>query len=237
MSGSTTEHRAIKANAVLIIADNADFTRDITARWLSEHSVPAFTLMSGDLCPGIHSSPFDLAIVGAVPPGVLPSVLTILETTGKPVVFIAADAQNAETVRETHTRVLVLRQREGWLDALMLLVGESLRCADLLARAVEAEERAAASEKDATLGRYMLDMRHALNDALTSVLGNSELALLAPGALSSHTREQLETIRNMAFRMHEILQRFSSLESELRYMAQQSANENRRKARGAAAST
>jgi signal transduction histidine kinase len=237
MSGSTTGHRAIKASAVLIIADSADFTRDITARWQSEHSVPAFISMSGDLCPGIHSSPFDLAIVGAVPPGVLPSVLTILETTGKPVVFIAADAQNAETVRETHTRVLVLRQREGWLDALMLLAGESLRCADLLARAVEAEARAAGSEKDATLGRYMLDMRHALNDALTSVLGNSELALLAPGALSSHTREQLETIRNMAFRMHEILQRFSSLESELRYMAQQSANENRRRARGAAAST
>jgi signal transduction histidine kinase len=237
MSGFNTVPPQVKGGAVLIIADDPDFSRDVTARWQSEHCVPTFTLMSGDLCPGIHASPFDLAIVGAVRAGVLPSVLTILEATGKPVLFVAADAQSAATVRETYTRILVLRQRDGWLDALMLLAGESLRCAELLARALEAEARAAASEKDAVLGRYMLDMRHPINDALTSVLGNSELALLAPGALSACTREQLETIRNMAFRMHEILQRFSSLESELRYMAQQTANENRRRSRGASAST
>jgi signal transduction histidine kinase len=231
MSGSASRHG--KGSDVLIIADDANFSRDITARWQSERSVPAFTLVSGDLCPGIHASPFDLAIVGAVRPGVLPSVLTILEATSKPVLFVAADAQTAATVRETYTRVLVLREREGWLDALMLVAGESLRCAELLSRALEAESRAAASEQDAVLGRYVLDMRHALNDALTSVLGNSELALLAPGSLSANTREQMETIRNMAFRMHEILQRFSSLESELRYIAQQTSNENRRRSRAA----
>jgi signal transduction histidine kinase len=231
MSGSASRHG--KGSDVLIIADDANFSRDITARWQSERSVPAFTLVSGDLCPGIHASPFDLAIVGAVRPGVLPSVLTILEATSKPVLFVAADAHTAATVRETYTRILVLREREGWLDALMLVAGESLRCAELLSRALEAESRAAASEQDAVLGRYVLDMRHALNDALTSVLGNSELALLAPGSLSANTREQMETIRNMAFRMHEILQRFSSLESELRYIAQQTSNENRRRSRAA----
>jgi len=237
MDDSTPADRQAKSCSVLIIADDAAFARDITARWQGERSVPAFTLMTGDLCPGIQASPFHLAIVGAVRPGVLPSVLTILETTGKTVLFVADDVQTANTVRETHTRTLVLRQHEGWVDALMLVAAESLRCADLLERALHAESRAEVCQHDATLGRYMLDMRHPLNDALTSVLGNSELLLLAPGVLSAAAREQLETVRNMAFRMHEILQRFSSLESELRYVAKQAANENRRKARGAAGST
>lgn len=61
----------------------------------------------------------------------------------------------------------------------------------------------------------MLDMRHSLNNALTSVLGNSELLLLEPGSLSANARAQIETIRNMALRMNEVLQRFSSLEKEL----------------------
>jgi len=62
----------------------------------------------------------------------------------------------------------------------------------------------------------MLEMRHGLNNALTSVLGNSELLLLEPGAFSGQVREQIEIIRNMGLRMHEIIQRFSSLEMEMK---------------------
>jgi signal transduction histidine kinase len=81
----------------------------------------------------------------------------------------------------------------------------------------------------------MLEMRHTLNNALTSMLGNSELLLAEPGALSAGPREQLETIRHMAIRMHEILQRFSSLETELRYVERQAAYEARIRSHGAAA--
>jgi hypothetical protein len=59
-------------------------------------------------------------------------------------------------------------------------------------------------------------MRHGLNNALTSVLGNAELVLLEPGILSGEARLQVETIRNMAMRVNEVLQRFTSLETELR---------------------
>jgi signal transduction histidine kinase len=58
-------------------------------------------------------------------------------------------------------------------------------------------------------------MRHTLNNMLTAMLGNSELLLLEPGTLSAEARSQIETIRNMALRIHEILRRFSSLEKEL----------------------
>jgi signal transduction histidine kinase len=236
MSESTGE-RKVEQSAVLIIADDADFARAITSRWQAERTVPAFTLMSGDLCPGIHASPFEMAIVGAVRPGVLPSVLTILECTGKPVLFVSADSQTTATVRETHSRTLVLRQHEGWLDALILVATEALRGTEAVARARRAEQAAASYQAQATLGRYMLDMRHTLNNALTSLLGNSELLLQEPGALSATAREQLDTIRNMAIRMHEILQRFSSLETELRYVEKQAAHEARAKSHGAAACT
>ncbi len=92
-------------------------------------------------------------------------------------------------------------------------------------------------ERQATLGRYMLDVRHTLNNALTSVLGNSELLLLEPGSLSVASRSQIETIRNMAVRMHEILQRFSSIEKEFNAVEQQAENEARTRVRAAAASS
>ena len=77
----------------------------------------------------------------------------------------------------------------------------------------------------------MLEMRHSLNNALTSVLGNSELLLIEPGSLSANARSQIDTIRNMALRMHEILQRFSSLEKELSFVERQAEKENNTKSR------
>ena len=87
--------------AVLIVADDADFAQSITSRWQAEPRVPSFTLMTGDLCPGIHPQVFDVAIVTGVRAGVLPSVLTILEAVGKPVIFVAASAHEAATVNST----------------------------------------------------------------------------------------------------------------------------------------
>lgn len=217
---SPQNQAAVQAPPVLIVSDDGEFAHTITNRWQAERMVPVFTLMTGDLCPGINPASFELAIVGEVRPGVLPSVLTVLEASSRPVIFVASDARASYTVRETHTRTLVLRQHEGWSDALMLVAAEVLRAARTLAQAQTAEAALDLSEAHATLGRYMLEMRHSLNDALTSVLGNSELLLSQAGILSAPAREQLETIRNMSLRMHEIFQRFSSLEIELRYADQ-----------------
>ena len=68
----------------------------------------------------------------------------------------------------------------------------------------------------------MLEARHNLNNALTSVLGNSDLVLLDADKFSETVRAQIETIRNMSLRMNEIMQRFSSLEKEMRLVEQQS---------------
>jgi hypothetical protein len=80
----------------------------------------------------------------------------------------------------------------------------------------------------------MLDQRDFFEDALTSVLGNTELLTGNAGLFSDRDRDQVEVIRNMALRMHEILQRFSSLETELRYAQKYAARLERVQERSAA---
>lgn len=218
---------------VLIISDDADFTRGVTARWQAERCVPTFTLMGGDVCLGTDPDTFDAAIVGALRPGILPAVLAMLEPSKKPILLLCKDSQSAQEVRETQPRVMVLRQHEGWLDALVLLASEVLRRGEATARARRLEQDNAVLQGQAVLGRYMLDMRHSVNNALTSILGNSELLLLEPGSLSAAARSQIDTIRNMAVRVHEILQRFSSLEKELTAVEKQARNEDRIKSQAA----
>jgi hypothetical protein len=48
------------------------------------------------------------------------------------------------------------------------------------------------------------------------MLGNAELLLLEPGQLSKESLAQIKTIHSMALRINEIMQRFSSLASEMR---------------------
>jgi signal transduction histidine kinase len=220
---------------VLIVSDDAEFSRAITGRWQAERHVPSFTSMSGDLCQGLDANEFDLAIVGTAPAPSLVQVLTALEAAGKPVVFVCSAQRSVQSMREAQSHAMVLHQREGWLDALVLVASETLRRCDAVNRSCDLEEQNALLQRQATLGVYMLEMRHSLNNALTSVLGNSELMLLEPGTFSASVRSQLETIRNMGLRMHEVLQRFSSLEKELKVIDPHEHRESGMKARSAVA--
>jgi signal transduction histidine kinase len=220
---------------VLIISDDAEFSRAVMDRWQGERNPPGFTLMSGEICRDLDGAGFDMAIVGAVPADVLPDVFNALDPAGNPVLFVCQGKQSAQNARQMKPGMNVLQQQEGWLDALVLISTEVLRHGQTLARAQRSEQAAKSLERQATLGRYMLDVRHTLNNALTSVMGNSELLLLEPQSLSAGSRSQIETIRNMAVRMHEILQRFSSIEKELNAVEQQAENEARTRVRSAAA--
>jgi hypothetical protein len=60
--------------------------------------------------------------------------------------------------------------------------------------------------------------------------------LLEAGSFSATTRAQIETIRNMSVRMHEILQRFYSIEKELSMVEKQAEKEASMMSRSAAAS-
>jgi len=200
---------------ILIISDDVEFSRAVSARWQAERMLPAFTLMGADLCHDLDKNSFNVAIIGSIQRGTVFVVLQAFESIANPVIFVSDDPQAAHEIRQARSGVLVLYKSEDWLDNLVLVAGETLRQCEATTRARRAEQANAALERHATLGRYMLEMRHTFNNALTSVLGNSELLLLEPGALSAEARPQVETIRQMAVRIHEILQRFTSIEKEL----------------------
>jgi signal transduction histidine kinase len=221
-------------STVLIVSDSAEFSGAITGRWQSERNTPAFTLMRSDLCRGLDPESFDAAVVGPVRRSAVAGILNSLEPAGKPLLLVCEENQALRTIRERHPRAMFLQQHDGWLDALILVMGQALQRSEAQRRAQYAEEAQATLRQNAALGGYMLEMRHSLNNALTSILGNSELLLSEPGSLSASARSQADTIRDMSMRMHEILQRFSSLEKELRVVERQAEKEEKR-GRGAKA--
>jgi len=189
---------------VLIVSDEAEFSRAITTRWQLQASVPVFTLMTGDLCQQPDGETFDLAILGAVAPELFSCVRAALEVSGKPLLVVSASADPASV--SSRSQAVVLRKHADWLETLVLVASETLLRSEAVACAENLERVNASLECQALLGRYMLEMRHNLNNALTTVLGNSELLLLEESKLSAGVRFQIETIRSMGLRMHEVLQ-------------------------------
>lgn len=201
---------------VLILTDEPEFARLLTTCWQAERQTPGITVLSSELWNEHQGSPHDLVVVGPVLEGRLPEVLQSLEPAAAAILCVPAESREFAQLRSRHPRLVHIPLREDWAQTLLLVAGESLRRAEAQRVARQAERRAAKNELQATLGKYMLDMKHSVNNALTSMLGNAELLLLEPGQLSSQSLAQIKTIHSMALRINEIMQRFSSLASEIR---------------------
>jgi signal transduction histidine kinase len=199
---------------VLVISDHPDFPQSLMSRWHSERTVPAFTVMNSVVYTAHAGRSCELIIVGPVDEKLFASLVNELLSATQPVIAVVPEHANG-TPRGP--RIMTLRQQEGWIDTLMLLAAECLRRVEMTQRAQRAEETSNELGAQATLGRYMLEMRHGINNALTSILGNAELLLMQPGEFSEEVRDQLTTIRSMSLRLNEIVARFSSLEAELMF--------------------
>lgn len=203
---------------VIIISDEEEFSVAITARWLLERNVPVLSVKSSDSGRQLPQEAFDLAILGGLQPEALGTVLESLRATSTPVIHLSRSNGNSPKL----PGVVSLPEISGWPELLVTVATQILereRAAADLSRVLEANSQL---EQQAALGRYMIEVRHNLNNALTSALGNSELMLLDAEALAPTLRPQLETIHNMTMRMNEILQRFSSLQKEMQLVEQQS---------------
>jgi signal transduction histidine kinase len=206
----------VRSASVLILTDEPEFARLLTACWQAERHAPGITVLSSELWKEHEAAVHDLVVVGPVLEGKLPGVLRSFEPTAAVILCVPADSRDFGQLRSRYPRLVHIPLREDWAQTLLLVAGESLRRAEALRLAKQAERRAAKNEHQATLGRYMVDMKHSVNNALTSMLGNAELLLLEPGQLSSQSLAQIKTIHSMALRINEIMQRFSSLASEMR---------------------
>jgi len=200
---------------VVILTDETEFARLLTACWQAERQAPRVTLLNSDLWRKQEAPAHDLIVVGPLREGKLTDVLGSLDPSTAVILCAPADSREFGQLRTKYPRLVHVPLREDWTQTLLLVAGESLRRAEALRIARQAERSAAKNENHATLGRYMLDMKHSVNNALTSMLGNAELLLLEPGQLSSQSLAQIKTIHSMALRINEIMQRFSSLASEM----------------------
>lgn len=201
---------------VLILTDEAEFARLLSACWQAERQAPRITLLTSDLWRAPDSSTHDLIVLGPVKKQNFSAILGSMESAAAVILCASADSGELVRLRARHPHLLHVPLREDWTQTILLVAGESLRRADAMKLARRAEDRAARNEHCATLGRYMMEMKHSLNNALTSTLGNAELLLLEPGQLSTQSLAQIKTIHSMALRIHEIMQRFSSLSTEMR---------------------
>jgi len=206
----------LRSASVLILTDETDFARLLTACWQAEKHAPGITVLGSDLWREHEPLPHDLVVVGPLRDGKLSEILRSLEPATALILCAPADSRELNHLRGKYPRLVHIPLREDWAQTLLLVAGESLRRTKALQIARQAERNAAKNENHATLGRYMLDMKHSVNNALTSMLGNAELLLLEPGQLSTQSLAQIKTMHSMALRINEVMQRFSSLASEMR---------------------
>jgi signal transduction histidine kinase len=214
---------------IVIVSDVPEFSAVATRRWLAERSVPSFVLADSNSLAGVSEGGFDLAVIGGVSAEAFTYVLDALKATGKPLIHVSKLNGYAP-----HGPITV-PEAPGWPDLLVTIaeqIFERQRANEELAKTLET---LAKIEQQAALGRYMLDARHNLNNALTSILGNSDLILLDASVLPTPQRSQVETIRNMAMRLNEIMQRFSSLQKEMQLMEQQGKKKPAKKSAAAGA--
>ncbi len=203
--------------SVLILTDDTEFARLLTACWQAERQAPAVTVLGTALWKQSSetSQSHDLVVVGPLENATLPEVLESLEISTAVILCGVADPREFSQLRSRYPRLVHIPIRDDWAQTLLLVAGESLKRSEALRRARLAERKADLHEQHATLGRYMLEMKHSVNNALTSMLGNAELLLLEPGQLSKLSLQQIKTIHSMALRINEIMLRFSSLASEM----------------------
>jgi len=213
---------------VLIISDDTEFARSVVARWQAERRVPEITVTTGDLWRAASAAKYNLVLVGPLANGGPSAILASLAgQSATAAIHVSNESCINPVLASENPHTLFLTREDGWSSTLMLIAAEALRRSEAVARAQRAERLGIESQRHASLGRYMLDMRPSVNNALTSVLGNADLLLLEPEKVSADCQEQIRTIQTMALRLNEIMQRFSSIAAEMRSSEKESQAETR----------
>jgi hypothetical protein len=202
---------------VLIVSDDASFARAVTARWEQASLAPDVTLATSDVWATAIGERYDVVIVGPLHDEIAAALLEALaEQSVSSVIFVSENERLLSNVAKFHPNVITISRNGEWLEVLRTASLEALGRTEAADEALSAHAASPDENRCAQLGRYMLNARPSWNNALTSVLGNADLLLLDPGAVPEAFREQIQAIQTMALRLHEIMQGFSSLDSELR---------------------
>ena len=218
---------------ILIISDQKEFSDAVSSRWPTEPVTPSFLLRGSSSAGQLGNESFDLAVAGGLSESSLKLVLDCLQPLAKPVICVCPVGVRPGT------NAVPLPDSPGWPELVVTVGARIVECAQATAEADRLRELNRRLEPLAMLGRYLVEMRHNLNNALTSILGNSDLILLNQASFPPAVCTQVETIRNMGLRMNEIMQRFSSLQKEMQLVEEQTSKKpaSKSSARGAYASS
>jgi len=198
---------------ILIVSDDSEFVRSLTARWRMEKDSPTLTAVSSGASRQASSAGYEIVVVGplrectALPAG--PAVHP------DSVVCVVGDQESLDLVRAVRSDWLLLPECPGWTKILFSLAGEVLRRKAAETRARESEITNLSQKRFGILGKSLLEARPGMVNALTSLLGNADLILLSEEPLPDQCRENVRTIHTMALRLNEIVQRLSSIENEM----------------------
>ena len=122
---------------ILIVSEEPEFVRALSARWRVEKDFPSITAVSTNVSELANPSGYALIIVGPLRDGtVLPSAPTLhLDST----VCAVGDAGSLVSIHAKHADWLLLPEYPGWTDALLSVAREVLRRTSAERRAREAE--------------------------------------------------------------------------------------------------
>ena len=232
-----TDETFIADQAVLIVAHSPAFAQSLIDRWQCNATSPSFSVLSaGEQSQnGAPHKPCHLVVVEGAALHMYRTMLQRLELVGTPIICAlpltpskagrlngrASEpvvlSPSAETLRKDHPRMITLdlADRDSGLDIVVTVATEVLKRLDAVLRARKAEAETSGQSAQSALGKYVADSMHGFNNALTAVLGNAELLMLDVGGFSPQIQEEIEAIHSNALRLHEMMQRFSSLEAEI----------------------
>jgi signal transduction histidine kinase len=241
---------------MLVVSDDREFVDAIVQSWQGLRYAPEFTVAATDAAGEFARSVVVLTDGTAALPHLAAGVVLAIAITNGPLVLggqgpgdglatgtaqpmglqsltpgpPVADPGGALPEVARGLRVVRIPRSAGWADQAAALAQETLLRLEAQAQVAEVKQRLRELERFAALGRFIVEARHGLGNALTGVMGHSELLLLETDAgLRSEARAQLETIHAMSLKMHETFHRLSSLEMELRVAERQADREAERR--------
>jgi signal transduction histidine kinase len=205
---------------VLIVSEDAEFANALVQSWQRSSCTPEFAVSSVSASPEFPES--TIAVIDGL------ETLTHWSSEVPLAIAVTRDEPLPQVATAVH-RVIQIRRSTGWADIAAALASETVLRMGALQRVMNVEHQLRESERYAALGRFIAGERHGLGNALTCVLGNSELVLLElDSGLRDEARGQLETIHAMSLKIHETLQRLSSLDMEMQLAERQAQRENLR---------
>jgi signal transduction histidine kinase len=204
-----------------IVSDDSEFIEAIVQSWQRSYGAPKFTVAAS----ANNGAPLHTAVVltdgldtlAHLSPGAVLAIAIISDEAA-----VAGEAPSTDREANRPVRVVRIPRRAGWADEAAALAHETVLRLESQAQLAEMKQRLREAERFAALGKFFAESRHGLGNALTGVLGNSELLLLeGEQELHAQARQKVEMIRQMSLKIHDTFHQLSSMDLELRRHAEQ----------------